>query len=360
MGLTRINITGKYLIPGLVDAHVHASGGGGERGPASRTPGAQLSQVTSAGVTSLVGVLGTDSVTRTPEVLLAALNGLDAEGLSTWMWTGAYRVPTPTILGSVIKDVQLISKVLGVGEIALSDHRSSWPSREELLSMISDARVGGLMGGKAGIAHFHVGSYKAGLDPLFDVVRTTSIPITQMYPTHVSSRGEPLAQQAREWIAQGGYVDMTADNPSDDATDTSELLQRWFEQKVDLQSVTISSDAFGSLPTFKDGVLVGYGMGLPSALLFTLRLLVNRHRWPIERALPLVTSNPARILQLPFKGRILQGFDADLVVMRPHDLGIDYVFAKGQLMKSPTWIKRGMFECPPLDPPLSSQSSLLF
>jgi beta-aspartyl-dipeptidase (metallo-type) len=37
-------------------------------GPASRTPNAQLSQVIDAGITTLVGLLGTDSVTRTLQV----------------------------------------------------------------------------------------------------------------------------------------------------------------------------------------------------------------------------------------------------------------------------------------------------
>lgn len=44
--------------------HVHITGGGGEAGPASRCPEAQLSKLISAGITTVVGVTGTDSVTR--------------------------------------------------------------------------------------------------------------------------------------------------------------------------------------------------------------------------------------------------------------------------------------------------------
>jgi hypothetical protein len=40
-----INVTGMYITPGIIDVHVHVTGGGGELGPYSRTPEAELSQV---------------------------------------------------------------------------------------------------------------------------------------------------------------------------------------------------------------------------------------------------------------------------------------------------------------------------
>ena len=41
-----LDLSGKLLIPGLVDAHVHVSGGGGESGPATRVPRIALSKLT--------------------------------------------------------------------------------------------------------------------------------------------------------------------------------------------------------------------------------------------------------------------------------------------------------------------------
>lgn len=57
------------------------------------------------------------SVSRSLEGLLQKLNGISASGFSTFMWTGAYRVPTPTLLGNVERDVTLIDKCIGVGEV---------------------------------------------------------------------------------------------------------------------------------------------------------------------------------------------------------------------------------------------------
>ena len=64
LGPTVLDAAGLIAAPGLVDLHVHVCGGGGESGPASRTPEAQLSELLNAGMTTVVGVLGTDSVSR--------------------------------------------------------------------------------------------------------------------------------------------------------------------------------------------------------------------------------------------------------------------------------------------------------
>lgn len=55
---------GLIAVPGFVDMHVHVAGGGGEAGPASRTPEARLSELLLAGITTVVGLTGTDSVSR--------------------------------------------------------------------------------------------------------------------------------------------------------------------------------------------------------------------------------------------------------------------------------------------------------
>jgi len=65
------NVSGLKIVPGFVDSHVHLTGGGGELGPESRTPESRLSELTTVGLTTVIGVLGTDSVSRSLENLLA-------------------------------------------------------------------------------------------------------------------------------------------------------------------------------------------------------------------------------------------------------------------------------------------------
>ena len=121
---TVVDLSGQILCPGFIDQHVHLIGGGGEAGPTTRTPEVALSRLTEAGVTSVVGLLGTDSISRHPESLLAKTRALNEEGISAWMLTGAYHVPSRTITGSVEKDVAIIDRVIGV-KCAISDHRSA-------------------------------------------------------------------------------------------------------------------------------------------------------------------------------------------------------------------------------------------
>ena len=109
-----IDLEGKTVVPGFIDSHIHLIGGGGEGGPATRTPEVLLSKVTSCGVTTVIGLLGTDGNTRHMESLLAKARGLEDEGLSTFIYAGAYQIPTPTITGSVRSDIILIDKIIAV------------------------------------------------------------------------------------------------------------------------------------------------------------------------------------------------------------------------------------------------------
>src|SRR5512143_3038616 len=155
----------RKIVPGLVDLHVHLLGGGGEAGPWSRTPEITLSRITRAGVTTVVGLLGTDDVSRRPETLLAKAMQLEQEGISAYIYSGSYHLPPATVTGSLRKDIALIPKVVGIGEIAVSDHRSSQPSFEELAHIAAEARVGGMLGGKAGLVPLHMGAGPRGLEP---------------------------------------------------------------------------------------------------------------------------------------------------------------------------------------------------
>jgi len=197
-----IDGSGLVAMPGFIDPHVHILGGGGEGGPATRAPEIRVEDCAVGRVTTVIGCLGTDSITRHLSSLLAKARALEIEGLSTWIYAGAYSLPAPAITGSVRSDLVLIDKVIGAGEIALSDHRSSQPAYEEFLELVAECRVGGLLGGKAGIAHFHLGDGSRGLDYLFRMIKETEIPATQVIPTH-TSRNRYLFEQVDGVVKAG-------------------------------------------------------------------------------------------------------------------------------------------------------------
>lgn len=181
-----IEAEGKIAVPGFIDSHVHIIGGGGEGSYKTRTPEIQLTDATLSGITTLVGVIGTDGTTRTMASLIAKARALEEEGITCYVQTGSYQVPVKTLTGKIEDDLILIDKIIGVGEIAIADHRSSQPTVEEMAKIASAARVGGMLSGKAGIVNVHVGDSYDHLKLLEDIAENTDIPIKQFYPTHIN------------------------------------------------------------------------------------------------------------------------------------------------------------------------------
>jgi beta-aspartyl-dipeptidase (metallo-type) len=345
----RIDGSGMLLVPGFIDAHVHILGGGGEGGYATRTPEIVLSDLTAAGVTTVVGCLGTDGTTRTMSNLVAKARGLEAEGISTWIYTGSYQVPVRTLTGSVQDDIVLIDKVIGAGEIAMSDHRSSQPGYEELLRIVASARVGGMLSGKAGVVNVHVGDGPRMLALLERIVAETEIPAKHIVPTHMN-RNARLLEAGIAWAkAEGGrgrYIDLTTSSVSDDPGRTcGAALRRLLDEGVSIDSISFSSDGQGSLPRFgPGGEYLGLGVGSVDTLFAEVRNAVRGFGVPLELALKPITSTPAAYLGLPAKGCIRAGADADLVLL-DRELGIRCVLAKGRVMVRDGAIERlGSFE----------------
>lgn len=327
-----IRAAGKTVVPGFVDLHVHLLGGGGEAGPWSRTPEITLSKITRAGVTTVVGVLGTDDVSRRPETLLAKAMQLEQEGISAYIYSGSYQLPLATITGSLRKDIALIPKVVGVGEVAVSDHRSSQPSFEELCRIAAEARVGGMLGGKAGLVHLHMGAGPRRLDPVLRLVRETEIPIGQFLPTHLN-RTRELMEQAIEFARMGGRIDITATGKHLPFRPTSvEAVRMALDAGIPVDQITMSSDSNGSMPIFDaKGNVAKLGVGDIGCLFEDWQRLVQAGL-AMEDSLKIVASNPARRAGLfASKGSLEAGKDADLLILN-RDLAIDSVLAKGRLM----------------------------
>jgi beta-aspartyl-dipeptidase (metallo-type) len=336
-------------VPGFIDAHVHMMGGGGEGGYATRTPELPLSDAIRGGVTTVVGCLGTDGVTRTLAGLLAKARGLDEEGLSTFVYTGHYAVPVHTLTGSIERDLLLIDKVVGVGEVALSDHRSSQPTFEEFARVAAEARRGGILSGKAGVVNVHVGDGRRGLSMLRRIVDETEIPFAQFLPTHVN-RNPALFEEGIAYAKAGGFVDFTTSTVpaflEDGEVKCSAALRRMLEAGVDASSMTFTSDGQGSLPDFDEhGRLRRLDIGRVTSLFAEVRDAVRTEGVPLAAALRVITANPAQILKLRGKGSLIPGADADIVLLDASSLEIDGVIAKGRwLMKGRELLARGTFE----------------
>ncbi|MCB0214997.1 MAG: beta-aspartyl-peptidase [Chloroflexi bacterium] len=326
----RIELDGLRLMPGLIDAHAHLTGGGGEAGYGSKVPPMRAGDFLRSGVTSVVGVLGTDDCTRSTAELVSAARGFEAAGISAWCHSGGYHVPPVTLTGSLRGDIVHVDRIIGAGEVAISDHRSSQPTLDELLRLASEAHVAGLMTGKAGILHLHVGDGPRGLELVRRALETCEIPARVFNPTHVNRR-KALFDEALDLAGRGCWIDLTAFPVAEDedAWAAEIALARYLESGHPPERITISSDGGGCLPVFDaEGRVARYDVGQPSALATCLKALLDRG-WPLERVLPAFTRNVAQLLRLPGKGRLAAGADADLLTLdaqgRVHD-----VWARGR------------------------------
>ncbi len=330
-----INCEGLDLMPGLIDAHVHITGGGGEGGPASRMPELEISMMVDGGVTTVIGCLGTDGITRSVDSVLMKVKTIRAKGMSAWMYTGAYQVPTPTITGDITRDIALIEEVIGVGEIAISDHRSSAPTIAELSKLAGHARVAGMIGGKAGIINFHMGDARNPFKPIHDIVANTELNYRQFVPTHIN-RNEYIFEDAKEY-GKKGYVDITTSSYpyyQDEEIKPSVALRELLNSGVPIEHITFTSDSCGSLPTFdhETGELIRIDMGYPDSVLREIKESVFDEKIPLQTALKVATSNPATILKLHSKGFIKKGFDADILLL-DKNMNIIYLMANGRIVK---------------------------
>ncbi len=304
-----VDAGGCWVTPGLIDPHEHLLGGSGEEGFQTQTPEIFLSELVESGITTVVGCLGVDTTTKTLQGLLAKVKAFNAEGITSFLYSGGYNVPPVTLTGTVRKDMMFVQEVIGAGEIAIADARSTEPSVTELARLVRDTYAGGILSGKAGVTHFHIGSGKARLSQLRTLLEEYEIAPNLLYPTHVE-RDEPLMLEAVELSKRGVTVDV----------DTVEQdLPKWakffFEQGGDPAHLSVSSDA---------------AINSPATLLAQLRACVLEGGMTFEQVLPLATSNTARVLGLHQKGRLEEGADADILLLSKESLELRATIAKGR------------------------------
>jgi beta-aspartyl-dipeptidase (metallo-type) len=337
---------GLIVVPGLIDNHVHIAGAGGEGGPATRTPELNLSDMYQGGVTTVVGCLGTDGFTRSVESVLMKAKSIRHEGASAWIWTGAYQVPSPTITGDIGRDLALIEEVIGVGELAVSDHRSSCPSTDELIRIAAHARVGGMLGKKAGIVNIHMGDARNPFNPIYEAVKRSMLKFNQFLPTHCN-RNEYIFEDSKVY-GKEGYIDITTSSWPyfpDEEIKPSVALKILLESGVPVTNITFSSDSCGSLPGFDDkGNLIKLEMGLPASNLRELSDAVIKEKLPVEIALKTLTSNVATILKLYSKGFISKDMDADILFLSPGMEMVNLIAMGKWVVKDGIIIRKGSYE----------------
>lgn len=320
-----IDATGKVIIPSYIDNHVHIIGGGGENGFSSRISEMKVDDIIKYGVTTVVGVLGTDTVTKSVENLVAKTKSLNEEGITAYCLTGGYEYPPPTLTGQIQKDIVFINEIIGL-KTAISDHRCYNPNYDNLVKIISEARTAGLISNKAGIINIHVGYGKGNMDVLLDIIENTNIPIKNIFPTHVT-KTDVIMEQAVKMMNMGGYVDVTVNKSVQEIAEKLVYMVKHGNESL----ITVSSDANGSCPIWDNGIYKGMSISNMEGLHNLVKELILKYNYTLDNAISFVTSNPANLLKLNRKGKIIEKNDADMLLI-DKDLEITEVIAKGKVL----------------------------
>ena len=331
---------GKTTTPGIIDQHIHVIGAGGKHGFSSMTPEIPMTDLISCGTTTVVGLLGTDGSTRGIKTLYAKCKSLEMEGISAYMYTGYFGLEPMHITTNVQDEMIFIDKVLGC-KIAISDVRSSYPTDLELLHLLRQVRVGGLIAKKKGILHIHLGALNSKIDTLLRIVDEHEFPIENISPTHMG-RTKPLLEEGIIFAKKGGMIDISTGGTN--YTDPYKAALYALEQGASIDTITFSSDGNAGLDKKdENGNLIGFRKA-PFELNVVAAIELVKSGLSITDAFKTVTFNPAKNLGLASKGKIAVGCDADLLFF-DEQWGLQEVYAGGvQMMDSGIVIAKNSFD----------------
>ena len=313
------DLSGKIIIPGIVDTHVHITGGGGEGGFTTRTSEITFEEIAEAGVTTLVGVLGTDGYARRVEDVLVKCMALREEGFDCYFLTGSYTFPITTMRGSVAEDIIFNEYCLGTGEVAHCDHRGSLMRYEEFTRLAADTRNGARLAGIKGVLNIHLGNYS---DPADFFIRACEEDITfrpLIVPTHVTRKYD-VFDSCLKFLEYGGQIDITAGSDGDASQKSYgsvEGLEIIYKKYGTLDRVTMTSDGNGSAPIWDElGNMIGMGKGSSKVLLADLKKATKNGIIPFEETLRTMTTIPAEVYGLKNSaGKIVENGTANFAVL---------------------------------------------
>jgi beta-aspartyl-dipeptidase (metallo-type) len=331
-----IDAKGMFVVPGFIDQHLHFIGGGDFEGPLGRVPELHQSWITSGGVTTAIGIMGIDMEFKNLHGLLVKANELERSGLSTYIYTGSFALPSPYLTSSVRADITLIDKVIGV-KAAISENVYPNLDFNLLAELGAQVRFARNMTGKAAVIHCHIGRNPTRLKPLFDLLEATQLPIDQLAPTHLNRREPDTMAHAVEFAKLGGSIDfscnMSRRSGSITGINPDEAVRIALDAGVPLAQITLSSDANVSMPVLMaDDRIVSLHNAPPTILHREFGHVLRTNSLSLEQGLPLITSNVARVLRLDHrKGSIKVRYDADIVFL-DDELRVDTVIAGGRVL----------------------------
>ena len=332
-----IDAYGKIAYPGFVDIHIHSTGADDGQGPVGRTFDIDWRDIVESGITTTVGVQGGSIWVRSLEKLYIKTLELEMMGITSYMLTGCFKIPPPTLTGSIRKDLYLIEKVKGI-KTAISDPTTAHHTWRDLVAVASEVRIGAGMAKKGAITHVHVGRNPTRMDVMLEMVERTGMNPQQIVPTHVNRFNPDVIEQGIDYVKRGGVVDLSSLMRKEEGTLTGckveYAVKRMLHAGCDIENITISSDGNVPMPIRdEDGRQVGMYIAPLDFNRREIRDIVNNKVAPFSEALKMVTTNPARILGIgDTKGEIKEGYDADIVIADSvENHGIEKVYAKGRL-----------------------------
>ncbi len=256
------------------------------------------------------------------------------------MLTGSYQIPSPTLTDCIANDLIFIDPVIGC-KIAICDDRSSFPTKSNLMTIISQVRLGGFTSSKRGVMHLHLGNLPEGMQVLLDIAKQYPTLIEYISPTH-TVRTEFLFNQAIEFAKMGGMIDVSTGGSQ--FTEPYKAILYALDKGASINNMTFSSDGNGGVrrvnPETKEET---YTLApLDGNLVQTIKLIKEGGITPKD-AFKLITINAAKTMNLKNKGKIEVGYDADFCFFSP-TFELHTVISLGKVMMTNGVAIKGSFE----------------